>query len=73
MKGAHAQGNRHSLGIYKEETTTDSSTFIKDQISIQNGNTQCKLNDESKEAEGINESFTTKVNGEGNVVVDVHS
>ncbi|KAG2728038.1 hypothetical protein I3843_01G182400 [Carya illinoinensis] len=73
VKGACAQGNRHSLGIYKEETTTDGSTFSKDQINIQNGNTLCKFKDDSKEAEEINESFTTKVNGEGNVVVDVHS
>lgn len=73
MKGPGGWGNRRSLGSYKEETTANGSSIIKDQSNIQNGNTNYKFKDESKEAEEINKSIVTKVNGQGNLDIEVHS
>lgn len=73
MKGAGGRGNRRSLGIYKEETTSNGSSIIKDQSNIQNGNANYKFKDESKEAEEISKSIVTKVNGQGNMDIEVHS
>lgn len=69
MKGAGGLGNRRSLGSYKEETTANGSSIIKDQSDIQNGNANYKF----KEAEEINKSIVTKVNGQGNMDIEVHS
>lgn len=73
MKGTGGWGNRRSLGSYKEETTANGSGIIKDQSNIQNGNTNYKSKDESKEGEEINKSIMAKVNGQGNVDIEVHS
>lgn len=73
VKGACAQGNRRSLGSCMEETTSNGSSTIKHQSDIQNGNAACKSIDETKGAEEIKESSVTKVTGDGNLDVDVHS
>lgn len=73
VKTAGALGSRRSLGIYKEETTTNGSSIIKDQSNIHNGNAIYKFKDESNKVEEINESIVTKINGQGNVDIAVQS
>lgn len=73
VKTAGALRSRRSLGIFKEETTTNGSTIIKDQSNIHNGDAIYKFKDEPNEAEEINESIVTKINGQGNVDIAVHS
>ncbi|XP_050239482.1 protein WVD2-like 3 isoform X1 [Quercus robur] len=73
VKTAGALGSRRSLGIYKEEITTNGSTIIKDQSNIHNGNAIYKFKDESNKVEEINESIVTKINGQGNVDIAVQS
>ncbi|KAG6664760.1 hypothetical protein I3843_02G100300 [Carya illinoinensis] len=73
VKGACAWENRRSLGIYKEETTTNGPNNFRKQSNFQNGNATWKFNDEQKEMEDISESNATMVNGQGDVDYDVHS
>nr|XP_023921702.1 protein WVD2-like 3 isoform X1 [Quercus suber] len=73
VKTAGALGSRRSLGIYKQETTTNGSSIIKDQSNIHNGNAIYKFKDESNKVEEIKESIVTKINGQGNVDIAVQS
>ncbi|KAJ4722608.1 Protein WVD2-like [Melia azedarach] len=68
VKGASHVENRHSLGIYIENTTTLGSTNKNDSNSIQNCHVICKLEDQPQKVE---EMILPMLNGHSNADIPV--
>ncbi|XP_050373561.1 protein WVD2-like 3 [Argentina anserina] len=60
MKEATGPAIRHSMGSYKN----DASVQSKDQINIQNGNADCKIDEEPTKVDEISKFIPTNLNGQ---------
>lgn len=73
MKGTYSQGNRQSLGIYKDDMNNYVSANRKDHCSVVNGHAICKIKDETKQVEEAHRSIPSEVNGEIHADIGVQS
>ncbi|KAF8388186.1 hypothetical protein HHK36_026852 [Tetracentron sinense] len=72
-RGTCARANRHSLGSYKEDTTTTSTTNSKDQINGRDGNVTCKVKDGLKQVRETTLSIKLQMNEQRNLDITVRS
>lgn len=68
-----SRASRHSLGSYKYDSSTTTTTKNKDQIAGRAGNSACKVKEQPKQAKETTKSTPPKIIEQTNTDITVHS